>query len=72
MKVFKKAVMLGMEKSLARHLDPKFFWNDKQSFENFSLLQGEKILFPSFQLSEWTEENFVPFNNQVIQNLETN
>lgn len=25
MKVFRKAVMLIMEKSLARHLDPKFF-----------------------------------------------
>lgn len=52
MKVFKKVVILSTEKTLARHLDPKFFGNDKQSFENFSLLQGEKILFPSFQLSE--------------------
>lgn len=67
-KVFKKVVMLSTEKSLARHLDPKFFWNDKQSFENFSLLQGEKILLPSLQLSEWTEENFAQYDNQVIQN----
>lgn len=67
-KVFKKFVMLSTEKSLARHLYLKFFWNDKLSFENFSLLQDEKILFPLFQHSEWTEENFITFNNQVIKN----
>lgn len=67
-KVFKTFVMLSTEKSLAGHLDLKFFWNDKLSFENFSLLPDEKILFPLFQRSEWTEENFVQFNNQVIQN----